>query len=515
MYNFLLNFSCQRNSKLRYSFMYLLCSLSLLLLWNHSSHAQNWAATMRVIHEQLDDSTLKGAKAVETEYADQLRSAWQKQSLSVEAIPKRRPKPENPSQKKDLSYARMELQKQTALIAENTPETFQTQGMSMQSVSRVKVAEPQWNTKAYRTLGAVSSYSFFGQSISFRFPPQLAFKLGYRCSKQDISRAWKKLSYYNAERTLMPLMSKARTLGLNDWGFFLLVNKTAQLIYPDDENAQTLFNLYQLTHAGYKCRLSYDGRKLYLMTPTRQRIYGGTFLKDGDKKYYLLDLNGKEVNVSSAHTLNLDYPRASKVLDFSLNNAPNFQGPILKRRLKFVYENKPYALTVNVNKNLVAFYRTYPFVDWNIQLGAPPSRELQRTLIPAVKNMVKGKSDWEAANIILRLVQTGLDYKTDTEQFGSENYLFIDETLYYPYADCEDRSVLYTYLIKEVLGLQTIGLIFPNHAATAIQFRQKVPGTYITYRSRRFTVCDPTYMYASCGRILPEVRGKRAKIFVP
>ena len=44
-----------------------------------------------------------------------------------------------------------------------------------------------------------------------------------------------------------------------------------------------------------------------------------------------------------------------------------------------------------------------------------------------------------AANILLSFVQQAFDYKTDQDAYGAEKYMFADELLFYPFADCEGR----------------------------------------------------------------------------
>ena len=70
-------------------------------------------------------------------------------------------------------------------------------------------------------------------------------------------------------------------------------------------------------------------------------------------------------------------------------------------------------------------------------------------------------------------MQTAFDYKTDGDQFGYEKPFFVDELFYYPYSDCEDRAVLYSYLVRTLMGLDVVLLEYPNHMATAVLFWMK------------------------------------------
>ena len=82
-------------------------------------------------------------------------------------------------------------------------------------------------------------------------------------------------------------------------------------------------------------------------------------------------------------------------------------------------------------------------------------------------------------------MQTSFNYKTDDGQFGEENYLFPEETLHYRYSDCEDRSILFTWLVKNILGLDVIGLDYPGHVAAAVALDNPVSGDSVTYKEKK------------------------------
>jgi hypothetical protein len=129
-------------------------------------------------------------------------------------------------------------------------------------------------------------------------------------------------------------------------------------------------------------------------------------------------------------------------------------------------------------------------------------------LINGLKLIVADKPETEAANMLLRFVQTAFDYQTDQQQFGIEKPMFIEESLYYPYCDCEDRSILYSYLVEEILGLDVIALDYPGHIAPAVAFSEPVSGDAVYHRGRRYVICDPTYINANIGMSMPMYKGE-------
>jgi hypothetical protein len=111
----------------------------------------------------------------------------------------------------------------------------------------------------------------------------------------------------------------------------------------------------------------------------------------------------------------------------------------------------------------------------------------------------------KAVEVILNFVQTAFDYKIDVEQFGYERALFPDELFYYPYSDCEDRSILFSVLVHDLLNLNVVILYYPEtdittgHIATAVRFTDDIDGDSFSLKDGRYVVCDPAYIYATAG----------------
>jgi len=96
-------------------------------------------------------------------------------------------------------------------------------------------------------------------------------------------------------------------------------------------------------------------------------------------------------------------------------------------------------------------------------------------------------------------VQYAFAYQTDTQQFGYERPFFGDETFFYPACDCEDRAILYSILVRELLGLEVVLLHYPQHLATAVHFNETIQGDYLMIDGKKFLICDPTFLGASVG----------------
>ena len=95
--------------------------------------------------------------------------------------------------------------------------------------------------------------------------------------------------------------------------------------------------------------------------------------------------------------------------------------------------------------------------------------------------------------------------------WGGDRVFFADETLYYPYCDCEDRSILYSRLVRDLLGLDVVLVFYPGHLATAVDLGDDSGGSTMVVDGRKFTVCDPTYIGAPVGRQMPGMDSGAAR----
>ena len=116
--------------------------------------------------------------------------------------------------------------------------------------------------------------------------------------------------------------------------------------------------------------------------------------------------------------------------------------------------------------------------------------------------------------MLLNFVQTAFVYEYDDKVWGDDRAFFAEETLYYPYADCEDRSILFSRLVRDLLGLKVVLVYYPGHLATAVHFTDHVTGDYIQLNGQRFTVCDPTYIGAPVGATMPSMDNGEAKVIL-
>jgi hypothetical protein len=267
-----------------------------------------------------------------------------------------------------------------------------------------------------------------------------------------------------------------------------------------------LLSWFLLAKSGYRARIAYNDSSVFLLVPSKQEMFEVSYFTFGGRRYYAVEFDGDRQQPGQVYTYDGEYPDAIKELDMQLTAAVASSDQAERRHLSFEFEGKRYNIDVTYDRGRVKFLGTYPQLNLDQYFGAGVYRPTATPLLEQLAGNMRGMSEQQAVNFLLRFVQTALQYETDDKQFGKENYLFPEETLYYPYSDCEDRAVLFAWLVKSLLNLDVIGLDYPGHVAAAVHFSQSMPGDSISYQGKRYTVTDPTYINAVAGMTMPAFR---------
>lgn len=357
--------------------------------------------------------------------------------------------------------------------------------------------------------GKTLNTSFYGQKLRFNYDPGLKVRLALRIDEKAMSGYWSDLSKADYEPLLKQINAQREPLSLNDWGFTLLIHEVARGINPGRRNEQSMLTWFMLTKAGYRARIAYDANQVFLLLPSRQQLFAAPYFTFDKVRYYALGFDGKKQQPGRVFTYDGHYPGATRHLDMSLTRSINTGRSENEKILSFKYKGKTHRIRVGYDKQTVDYLTTYPQMDIGMYFSSDVNRATGNPLLAQLKPMVEGQSEQDAVNLLLRFVQTAFKYKTDEGQFGTENYLFPEETLYYPYSDCEDRSVFFAWLVHNLLGLEVVGLDFPGHIAAAVHFNEKVRGDSIMFNKKRYVVTDPTYINASAGMTMPDYKNKR------
>ena len=298
-----------------------------------------------------------------------------------------------------------------------------------------------------------------------------------------------------------------KELNLNDWGIFLFVREASKTLCTD-ENAAVVMQQFLLNELGYKSKMARraDRNQMLLFVAADCQVYGHPYFTKDGLNYYNLTSNES----CQFYMCQEDSPKAKSKLNMQVNHAPALNAGMVNS----VHKNRSgsVAVSVDVPKSLMEFYGSMPQCDYSVYVNAEVNPSVANKVLSTLAPLVNGKGEAEAANLLINFVQTGFQYATDQEQFGYEKPFFVEELFYYPYCDCEDRSVLYSYLVRNLLKLDVVLLDYPNHIATAVCFNENVSGDFVTVGGKKYVVCDPTYIGASIGKAMPQFKNVAAKV---
>lgn len=319
--------------------------------------------------------------------------------------------------------------------------------------------------------------------------------------ENSIANAWLKLSSNDYKNLLNKCLEFKDAHRLPDWGFLRLTEKLDECICKNTtKNEARLLQFYILIQSGYKVRIARTDNQIVLLIPSNVNIYQYPYLNVENVRYYVVDNNLKGANY---YVFNKEFPN-ERFFSFEIIQEPILAKYETPTKILTSKRYKELSIPITINKRLIEFYDDYPITDqWDNYVKSSLSSDAKSQIFPFLKSFLDGKSEIEAANVLLNFVQTAFEYKTDKEQFGYERPLFADETLYYPYCDCEDRAIFFSILMRELMGLRTVLVSYPSHLATAVLFNSNVSGDYVMLHGDKYIICDPTYINADVGQSMP------------
>lgn len=338
-----------------------------------------------------------------------------------------------------------------------------------------------------------------------------------KCEEQFIADAWDEMCHERYNNVIYDCLLIRSNQNLCDWAYLQMLQTFGDSFYGKGTNESVLLSAFIYCQTGYTMRLAIVDGKLEMLFASRYGIY--------ELPYY-------EIDGIAFYTQNLTPPKDSRVFPVPFNGEQDLSLIVGKEQRFSIKESERRSLksdrykdmnvTVSTNKNLLTFYDTYPrsqfgddlMTSWAMYANTPLCNVSKEKLYSSLKKTISQKSQIESVNRLLNWVQTAFKYEYDDKVWGGDRPFFADETLYYPYCDCEDRSILFSRLVRDLVGLDVVLVYYPGHLATAVAFTDSVKGDYLVLNGKRFVVCDPTYIGAPVGYTMPEMDNASAKVIL-
>jgi len=442
-------------------------------------------------------------KSIDEEFVDYLKKDWKEFKLENRLSAYKKPKPVN--------IPKAPAKKLPEKIIKTRPGYLATKRSEPVLTAPQKVDEKQKIRKHKKCTKAGLNFLFCGTDIFLCYDPEIKNIKIQEIDNHAIASFWTMISKTDYNDLIAQTKKYKKDLKLNDWGYNLFVYEIGKKIFREHENLSRLFLWFIATKSNLAIRIGYNNNRVYPLFAYNGTIYGSRFFNLQGQRFYVLSF-GKEQDSESIKTYKRDYSETSNKINLQISASPVFATDFKTRELSFRYQNNEYKFKLGYNKNLVNYFKNYPQTELQIYFNANITSAMYSNLLAPVRKLIENEDRTEAVKILLRLTQTVFDYKTDGDQFGYEKYMLPHETLYYPFSDCEDRSIFFAFLVKNLLSLDVVGLHYPGHLATAVRFNKEVNGTFITYKGKKYVVCDPTYINANPGMVMPKFRHIRPEI---
>lgn len=362
-------------------------------------------------------------------------------------------------------------------------------------------------------------FQWFGTDMHVRYNLSNALKLR-GTKEQNIADAWKEMSSDDVYTNLAYDCLQLRTeYGLCDWAYFTMLKAMSDALCGKESNEATLLMAYIFCQSGYKMRLARDGSgKLHILYASQHVIFGQPYYTLGGEFFYPYNIDATRLYICDQA-----FP-GEQSLSLLISGNPNLSEAMTSARTRKSDKYPDVRVTFKSNKNLMDFYSTYPtsmigdnmVSRWAMYANTPISENMKSQIYNDLKRAISNCNQLKAVNKLLNFVQTGFTYEYDDKVWGGDRAFFAEESLYYPYCDCEDRSILFTRLVRDLLGLRCILIYYPGHLASAVELTQHSGdvGDYILLGNRKFTIADATYINAPVGMTMPGMDNKTAKVIL-
>lgn len=277
---------------------------------------------------------------------------------------------------------------------------------------------------------------------------------------------------------------------LDDFAYVQLVKKIAQVHSTNAINQKLL--LYKFLHAkGYHVLLGYSNNNINVYGKTNVTLLNTIMVSLNAECFYDLTFSKKE-KANKSEILFVNEFKNPRAIVLNEHTPPNLFAQTDKYGLALEYDGMLYFFNGNYNKSLAMYLNDLPDIEFSsVYINYGLSETASKTLKKQLNDAIAGMSFNRALDFILKFTQESFTYKSDVA-YGSEKFAFPEEMLANPYADCEDKSFMFAYLAKEILGLGSIAMLYKNHINVAIGLNQNEKNYSFTLNNKKYIVCEPT-----------------------
>ena len=364
---------------------------------------------------------------------------------------------------------------------------------------------------------ATNNFEYYGTPMGVRWGNIKQFKLKGTTPK-DFANGYRELSKSEYNNLIHDCLKLRKEYELCDWAYYKMLQTLSEDACGKGTNEAVFLQGYIFNQSGYQMRFAKEAEtnKLHLLTRINGMPYNCGYTSVEGRIFFIMDgSKAKNLEICEASA-----PKAQE-MSLAMNTLPILKKDLSENRTVISRFVSVEAQT-SVNKNMINFFNDYPtsydgndmMSRWAYYANTPITPEVREKVYPQLQKYVKNVSKLAGANLLLNWVQMGLQYAYDEKVWGQDRAFFAEESLYYPFCDCEDRSILFSHLMRDLLDLDVVLVYYPGHLYTAVCFNEHVEGDYIMVNGKKFVVADPTYYNANVGKTMSRMDNSKAKVII-
>ena len=344
------------------------------------------------------------------------------------------------------------------------------------------------------------NFKFYGNNISVTYDKLLSLPVDLPLTKEIVADYWKKFIVANSNHLVNQLNAIQNRLGLNDWGYFLLVKTCANAIFPNDESGETLLAWALMIRSGFCIKIGFNQLGSSLLYPTSTELFGVHSVRINGYVYYI-DKPIYSFPITSCFS---NHPGANGSIQMNFKQSLNFQGEILNKKIEFRWDKKPYEFNLKFNPEEIRFLESYPQTDPVIYFNAPFSLLSGMSLSKQFKPILASMRKEEGAAFLQQFVQKVFAYRPYNDLYGYDRFMFPEELLFKDESNDKGKALLYSWMIANLMDQKAALLEYPGFFSVAISLGQPMDGDNYNVNGRRYTIADPTFENAPIGLVMKD-----------
>lgn len=344
------------------------------------------------------------------------------------------------------------------------------------------------------------NFKFYGNNVVVYYDKLLGLSVNQPVSNEVVTDFWKKLMVGNSQYLISQLMTVRNRLGLNDWGYFMLVKSCSSALSPNDDSGSVLLTWGLMIKSGFDVKIGYNQLGASVLFPAVSKINSIPYLKINGNDYYI----DRSISSFPVTTYPANHLGATGFLHLRMNQSLNFQGEVQIKKFQFLWDKKLVEFSLKYNPEVTRFLEEYPQSDPDLFFLAPFTSLTEESLLKQIRTVLAGMKKEEAVAFLQQFVQKSFAYFPYNDRYGFDRFMFPEELLSKDESNDKGKAVLFAWMVSNLLNQKAALVEFPGFYSVGISMDQQLDGDNFLVDGRSYTMADPTFDNAPLGLVMKE-----------